>query len=120
MTHKLTPHQQVINTLENQLEAAVSALNIFTDHYPGGINPDLDLAWSKARMLLSELDDEEDAVLGNDDDELPQATMHRVVSVEWFEPAERGESGRTAITVAGTIGPIVRSGDEIIYVRAIQ
>lgn len=72
------------------------------------------------RILLSKLDDEEDAILGNDGSESPRETRHRVVSVQWFEPAGLRESGETAITVAGTIGPIVRAGDEIIYVRAKQ
>lgn len=119
MKHKLTPHQQVINTLENQLEAAVFALNIFTDHYPGGINPDLDLAWSKARMLLSELVDEEDAILGNDESESPRETRHKVQSIEWFDAATPEETAQTAIYVGGLIGP-VRAGDEIIYVMAAK
>ena len=118
--NKLTPHQQVINTLENQLEAAVSALNIFTDHYPGGINPDLDLAWSKARILLSELVDEEDAILGNDGSESPRETRHKVLSVEWHEAMQTVfDYPVTSVLVSGHIGP-VRVGDEIIYVRAIQ
>lgn len=110
--------KQTNQTLETQLEAAVAVLKIFTGHYPGGINPDLDLAWSKARILLSELDDEEDAILGNDGSQNPRETRHRVISVEWREPATLGECGETAITVAGCIGPVVRAGDEIIYVRA--
>lgn len=111
----LTLHQQVINTLENQLEAAVSALNMFTDHYPGGINPDLDLAWSKARILLSELDDEEDAIHGNDGSETPRESRHKVLSVEWDETI--AGTPVTSILVGDHIVP-VRAGDSIIYVRA--